>query len=158
MFILKDKNNKRIEVIKYQENEGVYLFKSDQQEFPLLAMLDGVSDTAFGADNMTPLIAELRLAQSEAEIKAVLDREEAETSSSITRLQIDLKRYSRTMWSIEAEKQLHQLQQRLQKLKKGEFRKQMAEDAISHIDMIISMARRCRENEEYVLVHNPFGG
>ena len=157
MFILTSKNNNnRIKVVTYQENETVYLFKSNEQKFPLLSQIDGCSYTVFDADDMAQLIAELELTKNEDEINAVWEREEMEITGSITQLQIALKRYSRTMWSIEGGKELHQLQQRLQSLETGELKGQRIEDVVSHMDKIILLAVMCRQNTEYVVIHSTF--
>lgn len=159
MFVLRAKTNKGnyqgIATSPQRHSEDVYLFKTDKRRFPLLSLLDDHSGTDFLPNDMPQLLAELERAKSEAELEASWQSLRDYLAERITTLESDLKRYSHTMWSIEAEKTLPALKRHLQAMEQGQLEGQNHSEAVAHVNELIALAHRCQENTDYLLSHEP---
>lgn len=104
---------------------------------------------------MAQLIAELEIVKSPAEMEATREIYKQQIQDEVAYLKTELKRYKHTMWSIDAEKRLHNLTATMEKVEDRTFEALEDETIISHINSIISMAQQCQSNKTLLLIHTP---
>lgn len=155
MFQVISQSDERQLLVARRENEAAYLFKTDEQKFPLLSQIGDFDPTDFGYEEMPQLLGELEAAQDETELKAAWETEIAATKESIERLQAELKRYAHTMWSIEGQARLVEVSQYFEQMNRPGAFELFLDEARSHIKELQDAATLCHQKHGF-LSHNPF--
>jgi hypothetical protein len=122
----------------------------------LLSQLDDFSPTGFGVNDMAQLITELKLAADLTELEAVFAKQEGNTEANIEKSEKELKLYSHTMWSIEAQRRLVEMKEHLSEIQSDGVVDQRIAEATLHVWEFIELAHECEATNNSYISHDPF--